>query len=106
VCRFQATCKRPAENFLVGVTLRSSSATSFLDRPVLAVVSAQVVVALEHVGDAHVGAVVVDFPSGAQRDEAEEHDLGETGGVLERRGGFQLSLVASTQFISWAWAAM
>src|SRR5437773_12095445 len=63
----------------------------FLYWPALAVLSPQIVVGREHVGDTHVGAVVVDLLSGTQRHNAEEHDLGETGGVLERTGGFQLS---------------
>src|SRR5437762_10665778 len=64
----------------------------FSYRPALAVVAAQVVVGLEHVGYAHVGAVVVNLFSGAEGDYAEEHDLGEAGGVLERRRGFHLPL--------------
>src|SRR6266566_4188028 len=96
VFSFQSGFRRPTSVprsiFLVRVTLPPSSATSLLDRPALAVVAAQVVVGLEHVGDAHVGAVVIDLFSGAEGDYAEEHDLGEAGGVLERRVGFHFSL--------------
>jgi hypothetical protein len=60
---------------------------SCLDQPALAVAAAQEVVGLEDVGDAHVGAVVVDLFSGAEGDDAEEHDLSEAGSVLERTGG-------------------
>src|SRR2546421_12640711 len=92
VFSFQSGFRRPTSVprsiFLVRVTLPPSSATSLLDRPALAVVAAQVVVGLEHVGDAHVGAVVIDLFSGVEGDYAEEHDLGEAGGVLERGGGY------------------
>lgn len=49
-----------------------------LDGPALAVVAAEEVVGGDSVGDAHVGAVVVDLFSGAEGDYAEEHDLGES----------------------------
>ena len=68
------------------------AATSHLDCPALAVLAAQIVVGLQDVGNTHVGTVVVDLFSGAQGDDAEEHDLGETGGVLERTGGFHFTL--------------
>jgi hypothetical protein len=64
----------------------------FLDRPALAVIAAQKVVGGEDVGDAHVGAVVVDFFTGAESHDAEEHDFSEAGGVVERAGGFRFAL--------------
>src|SRR5260370_14012886 len=64
-----------------------SSETSCLDRPALAVVAAEKVVGGEDIGDAHVGGVVVDLFSGAKSDYAEEHDLGEAGGGVERDRG-------------------
>src|SRR5260370_1669599 len=68
-----------------------SSETSCLDRPALAVVAAEKVVGGEDIGDAHVGGVVVDLFSGAKSDYAEEHDLGEAGGVSQGAGGFAFS---------------
>jgi len=68
------------------------SAPSILDGPALAIVSAQIVVGLQHIGNAHVGAVVVDLFSSAQGDDAQEHDLGETGRVLEGTTSFHLAL--------------
>jgi hypothetical protein len=67
----------------------------------LAVVAAEEVVGGEDVGDAHVGAVVVDLFSGVEGDDAEEHGFGEAGGVLERTGGFHFSLggVHPIQFV-------
>src|SRR5260370_6721032 len=78
-----------------------SSETSCLDRPAWAVVAAEKVVGGEDIGDAHVGGVVVDLFSGAKSDYAEEHDLGEAGGVVEGRGGFVFSLggIDPVQFV-------
>src|SRR5712691_9044901 len=72
--------------------LPMSATSSHLYCPALAVFAAQIVVGLQGVGNAHLGAIVVDLFSGAQGDDAEEHDLGETGGVLERTGGFHFTL--------------
>src|SRR6478609_5716330 len=47
---------------------------------------------LHHVGDAALRPVVVDLAAGAQRHHAEEHDLDQTRGVLERRRGLRLAL--------------
>ena len=86
----QATCNRSAEHFVfVRVTLSPSLATSHLDGPALAGVAAQKVVGLQDVGDAQVGAVVVDLFSGVQHNDAEEHDLGEARGVIARTGSLQ-----------------
>ncbi len=67
----------------------------------MAVVAAQVVVSSENVGDAHVGAVVVDLFSGVEGDDAEEHDLGEAGSIVEGAGsfGFTLGGVDPVQFV-------
>src|SRR6266436_2377051 len=60
--------------------------------PSLAVLPAQVVVGLRHVRDSHIGAVIVNLLSGAQRHDTEKHDLGEARGVFERAGGLKFSL--------------
>src|ERR1700680_2075213 len=62
-----------------------------LSGPALAVFAAQEVVGLRDVGNAHVCAVIVDLFSGAERDDAKQHDLGETGGVFERARGFRFA---------------
>src|SRR5437016_2951051 len=75
-----------------------------LDRPALAVLAPQVVVRLRQVGDAHVFAVVEDFSSCSQSNDAEQHHLGEPGGVLERAGRFGLAFgrVHPVHFVSFA----
>ena len=60
---------------------RRHSRLQRIPRPVLA---RQEVVRGDVVRDAHVGGVVVQLRVRAQRDDAEQHDLGELGGVVER----------------------
>ena len=52
--------------------------------PALARHPAQELVRVRVVGDAHVRGVVGQLLPSAQRDDAEEHDFGQLGGVLER----------------------
>src|SRR3954462_14315374 len=71
-----------------------SSRKNFSDRPTGAILSRQVLIRFRDVGDAHLGAVIKDLPSlpGTQRDDSEEHGLGELRGVLEWRAGLRLAL--------------
>src|SRR5260370_11717429 len=86
------------------IPLASPAASSLLYGPALPVLSPQIIVGLQHVGDAHVDTVVVDLSSGAQSHDAEEHNLGETGGVLERTGSFHFPLrgIHPVHFVSFA----
>src|SRR5215469_6259786 len=59
--------------------------------PALAVLAPQVVVRLRQIGDAHVFAVVENFSSRSQSNDAEQHHFREPGSVLERAGGFGLA---------------
>src|SRR5215213_5516825 len=62
--------------------------------PALTVLAREPAIRLGHVGDLHLRAVVEDLLrlAGTQRDDAEEHRLGELGRVLELRAGLSFAL--------------
>src|SRR5262245_53669624 len=71
------------------------SCSRLRELPACAVVPGQVLVRilalLRRVRDAAVGAVVLDLAAGPERDDAEQHDLGELRRVLERARDLRLA---------------
>src|SRR5579859_724630 len=95
----QAICAQPEGRSKSGLFLRSEVQRAEL--PAGAIFALEILIGLWHVGDAHVGWIVVNFLSGAQSNDAKEHDFGELRGVIERAGsfGFAFCCVYPIQFM-------